>query len=294
LFFFAKYPVRPKQKKQNENDKCYRILPFGWKPIDAEILCETDKQPAERGAGEAVNASDDHRHDSHHQRIESHRRRHIRIKRDHDGGDGGEKRADGKGIKNIPVRVDAAQLCKLCVVRQCSESFAKLHLRQNQRHQRNQNNRRRDDHDLHIRDPGAQHRVPFDHLAGAHRLRIVSPGHGDNVLQQRVQPERCDEERKVGRFSLPHLLIHQHFAPSTQHHRTDACQRKSNYPSPAKLYVKQIRKVSAKCVDCSMSEMKEAGGLIDEGEAEGDKGVDASGNDSVKEKLIQHNNLFLH
>jgi hypothetical protein len=34
--------------------------------------------------------------------------------------------------------------------------------------------------------------------------------------------------------------------------------------------------------------------LIDEGEAEGDKGVDASGNDSVKEKLIQHNNLFLH
>ena len=37
-----------------------------------------------------------------------------------------------------------------------------------------------------------------------------------------------------------------------------------------------------------MSEMKEAGGLIDEGEAERNKGVDASGNDAVEKELFNH------
>lgn len=48
------------------------------------------------------------------------------------------------------------------------------------------------------------------------------------------------------------------------------------------------RSISPKPRNSTVGEVKEAGGLIDEGEAEGYERVDAAGDDSVEKELLEH------
>lgn len=49
--------------------------------------------------------------------------------------------------------------------------------------------------------------MSFHHLSSAHGLCIISPDHGDDVLEDDVQPEGCNEEREVCCFADAHWLV---------------------------------------------------------------------------------------
>lgn len=134
LRLLPEYPVRPEEQKQNEYHKRNRVLPLGWELPHAKVLCKADEQATEGSSRQTPDAADDDSNDSHDKRIEPHGRSHVCVKGDHDCSDGGEERADGKCIHDVPIRVYPAQSRKLRVVCQSPQGLAKLRPRENQRH----------------------------------------------------------------------------------------------------------------------------------------------------------------
>lgn len=106
-YLLAEEAVGPEEEKNQKDEKRNSILPLGGYLPDPEVLGKGEQKAAEGRSGDAADAADNHRDNSHHQRIHAHCRRHVDVKRDQDGGDPSEHGAQHKGKENGPVGIQA-------------------------------------------------------------------------------------------------------------------------------------------------------------------------------------------